>query len=77
MAIRRLITVGSGFVKFSSLLLSAILLKLMKNNSWLPWSWKSQGKLNFIQGRGKVRDFCIRSGANLCSKTMKSRGKLS
>jgi len=30
--------------------------------SGLPGSGKSRGKLYFIEGQGKVREFCIRSG---------------
>ena len=42
---------------------------LALNEAGLSWSGKSQGKVDFIQGQGKVREFL-----NPYSKSAKSQG---
>ena len=56
------------------------------SETWLGYSYCAvagfprlggrEGKLDFIQGQGKVRGFCIMSAEllNPCSKSMKSHG---
>ena len=48
-----------------SISIATILLKVTDteiNKTGLPQSGKSQGKIDFIQGQEKVREFCISSG---------------